>query len=193
MLEFGSHFFSIRRSGRRQSDQWLSSRDNEKGSTWATTVVQIWQRRRQLLSSKPQGFRTSYPLLMLVCFMPPPDRSHEVFTLASAQPIHNNALQHRSDRSLLSAALRLWYRMAAGSAWGDSVSRRFLDASASRYLLNRDRHSGIAWRLTLHQNTAIIGVSVLRDRPFPRLRPRTLNKSRALFPLPLTVDDRFWA
>jgi len=74
--------------------------------------------------------------LMLVCFMPP-HRSHELFTMVSARSIHNNALQHRTERSLLSAALRLWYRMAARSAWGDSVSRGFLDANASGYLLNR--------------------------------------------------------
>jgi len=30
-------------------------------------------------------------LLMLVCFMPP-HRSHELFTMVSAQSIHNNAL-----------------------------------------------------------------------------------------------------
>ena len=115
-----------------------------------------------------------------------PDRSHELFTMVSAQPIHNHALQHRSDRSLLSTALRLWDRMAAGGAWGDSLSRGFLAASAPGCLLKRAtniQRFSFGAELSLHQNTAILRAVAGFDRSTSIACDRQLlNKSHQLFP-----------
>src|SRR4029079_16375016 len=67
--------------------------------------------------------------------------------------------------------------MGARSAWGDSVSRGFLDASASGYLLNRAKnirtftYATDGPICTEHRNPRW-----LRFRSAASLRPRTLNE-----------------
>ena|SRR5690349_13346976 len=68
-------------------------------------------------------------------------RGNEILSMVAARSIHNNALQHRTGRSLLFAALR--DRMVPLRAWGNGLSRRLLAARTPGYLTCHFRSS---WR-----------------------------------------------